>query len=116
MSLPAPPSAMFGNSGDDAIDGRSGDDVVTGGGGRDVVRGGAGDDLLEDTDEEDPYAGPDPDPGGNLLDCGPGKDEIDGLSHYDSVGLGCEVADTFLLLGDPLRPRPFLELPSPAAT
>ena len=88
---------LLGNAGDDRLLGEAGADLVIGGpggdrieggGGRDVVRSGTGDDRIDEVGYE--YrAGWTPDPGGNMLEAGPGVDIIDVANgHRDTVRCG----------------------------
>lgn len=80
------PNRLDGSGGDDRVDGRGGDDTVIGGDGRDMVRGGSGDDAVEDPEPADAYS----DEGRNVLECGPGVDDVGVVSPLDTLGASCE--------------------------
>jgi hypothetical protein len=68
---------LYGDGGNDTVQGYGGDDVIDGGDGNDEVDGGAGNDQVHggngnDTMWGDHYA----DPGADLIDGGPGYDNI----------------------------------------
>ena len=78
---------LIGTAGPDVMSGRGGDDVVYGGPGNDRITGGAGHDRLFGGADDDRIFANDGDR--DLVDCGPGRDQVDadGLDILSSCEL-----------------------------
>ncbi len=73
--------SLFGKGGADKLVGGSGDDRLRGDGGRDKLIGGPGDDLLLAKDGA-----------ADVVDCGPGSEDVAVVDDMDTVSSNCEQA------------------------